>query len=221
MILPRLGLIYSVPGVVCVILSFQERRPKLLRQLGALILLLAAFNVYVEEWRAIGSANFITISVALIVGFLVAYTHWTIQLLKQAGVDRKGFAFRIAFLPIVYALSISVALLLPQIQAMENPPLVIYCFVALICVLHVPAFAFGTSRALGGTDGPLNWVPLKTQSTPVRDVLLALSLPTFASLLLQLATPGDWRLFFLDVTIVFAISILFAIAGGRGRVARS
>jgi hypothetical protein len=178
--MPALGLVYFVAGVTYITCGFLKGKPSLLRQLGAVTLSVAAFNTCVELRRYFASSNppigFLAIYVALIFGFLGAYTAWIIQLLRYAEIT--GSRFRTAFLPLVYALSLSVTLLLPRIVTLENPSLVIFCFVVLICILHLPALAWGIGARVPETNRISRWVWQGAQSSITRTIGLALLIPS-------------------------------------------
>ncbi len=209
MTIPLLGLTYCVSGAVYIFRGLLGRGAKPLVQLGSVILVLAAFNVYVEEWTGPHGHSFIAIAILLIMGFIGTHTQWSIALMRRVAVAPRRSLFSIAFLPIVWILSASVVLLLPGLETWENPPLAVYTFIVFICVLHVPCFAAGKTKALkavGQRDRPV-----ASSSSFLWDAFIALIAPTLVTLFVQLTARDDWRLFSLNIASAAANLSLVAI----------
>ena len=98
---------------------------RLLIPLGVVIAALATLNAYVEEWRYLEPKNlkqsqYLLVSSALLLVFLSAYTRWTLHLRQQCKGQMITSNLLRSFLPVVYVLCFSVALLLPQIRSTET-----------------------------------------------------------------------------------------------------
>jgi len=111
----------------------------------------------------------------------------------------------------------SVLLLLPRIQELENPPVAVYAFVALMATLQVPAFAAGKDRILKTVDKRLLLgVPSSSSSFPLA-VSVFLLVPSLITRFIQILVRDDWTIFSLNV--VFAGANLALVMISRPRLA--
>src|ERR1700738_3366399 len=147
MVAPFFGIAYDVAATACAIWSFYRVEAKPLYSLGALILVIAAVNAYIEEWTNLKSFNFEGLALLLTFGLLWAYSMLILSLMERGGMKKRSTAFVSAFLPIVHIFSIGLAFALPDMKTDENPALTFYIFLVFILVIHVPAFAYGKSQA--------------------------------------------------------------------------
>jgi hypothetical protein len=146
--MPFFGLTYLVTGILCVASGLLGKWMKPLRLLGILILVVSAFNIYIELWKNSYAHAFVVTTAILFICFLVAHGEWTIALMRQTVSAKRAHLYHIAFVPFLWMLGASLLLLLPQFRDLENPPLAVYAFLALMSTLQVPAFAAGKDRIL-------------------------------------------------------------------------
>jgi len=113
----------------------------------------------------------------------------------------------------------SVLLFLPQFQKLENPPVAVYVYVALMSILQVPAFAAGKDRILKTADKRLLLgVPGSSSSFPLV-VSVFLLAPTLITLFIQLLVRDDWTMFSLNA--IFAGANLALVMISIPRLAHS
>jgi hypothetical protein len=212
---PLFGLIYLLTGALCTASGLLSKNLKLLRTLGLLILAISAFDTYIELWNAAHINTFVAITAILLICFLVAHAEWTIALMGQLITAKRTHLYYMAFIPIIWMLGASVLLLLPQFRDLENPPMAVYAFLALVSTLQVPAFAAGKDRTLKTADKHL----LLDVSGPFSVFTLIVSsfllLPTLITLFIQIFTRDDWILFSLNTVIVGANIALVIISRTR------
>jgi hypothetical protein len=208
---PLCGISYALAGTAGFLWGFRRRQP--LQAAGIVILFVAAINTYSEEWGILRKYD---VALPLLVGFLSAYTVLSLRLMRQVGITKRRSAIAHSFLPVVYALAVSFAFFLPDIMKTdENPPLTLYVYLLLILAIHVPAFAFGRSRAiqsgLASSATSLGSNP-QTYFSYLWKPLLVLGAPLLVCLVIQAARQDDWRLFGSNLVITIVLALLFLIA---------
>ena len=215
--LPFFGLAYGLAGTACILWGLRKNNPKILRALGALILFFGVFNAYAETWKTLRRMSFENATFLLLAGFLCVYTWFILQLMEQAGIARGRAAFVSSFLPVVYLLSVGLMYALPELRTLENPPLAVYSFLVLIFFIHVPAFAFGKSKATKSAPETSNLVSSgrKKSSNFFPEALFALATPLLITLVVQITMRDDWRLFGSNAAATSAIALLLASATKR------
>lgn len=215
MTFPVFGLTYCASGILSVLGGLLSRNERSLIKLGVVILVFSVFDAYVEEWRSSYANTFMSLSILLLLAFFLAYTEWSVALMRHVVPARRGHLYLIAFLPIVWMLSGSMLLLLPRFQKWENPPMAVYAFLVFICVLHVPAFAAGKDKTLKTADKQFLLSPSDFPPLLLPGAIAALLTPTLVTLCVQIAARDDWRLFSLNAILVGANLALTMIARPR------
>jgi hypothetical protein len=210
--LTQFGLAYLISGVACVLYGLVDRRVRRSIELGLMLLVMASFNLYIENYGNMHGRTFIGMSVLLVLGFVGIYSHWIIALINQVIAAPRRYLFSLTFLPIVWFLSISLILVAPGFARWENPPLALYMFVTFICVLHVPCFLVAKGKAQGSILKRTAELP-KTTSLFIRSALIGFVAPALFILFVQLTARDDWRLFSLDIALSFTNMSLVIIAG--------
>jgi hypothetical protein len=215
--LPFFGLAYGLAGTACILWGLRKNNPKILRALGAVILFFGAFNAYAETWKTLRRISFENATFLLLAGFLCVYTWFTLQLMEQAGIARGRAAFVSSFLPVVYLFILGFGLNLQQAETLENPPFVAYVFLVLVLFIHVPAFAFGKSKATQTGSKPTSPVSpdRKNSNHFFPKALFALATPLLITLVVQITMRDDWRLFGSNAAATSAILLLLASATKR------
>ena len=218
---PLIGLTYAFAGTCWGLLWLRRKSEAALRALSAVMLAIAALNGYIELWPRWKSVGFETAALLLVLVFLWPYSLLSIRLMESTGVARGKRAFFSSQLPVIYLLFLGMVLVnLHDLSTFDDPPLAMYIFMVLVCVLHVPAFVAGKTRmaeyqaklgrspAFPGTNGP--------PSARVRSAGLALATTLFIALVVEGVVGSDWLLLSLDAALSGALALLFLISSGRG-----
>lgn len=206
---PLFGVTYGLAGVVCGLLWLRGHKNKVLRSLSAVILVIAALNISVEEWGGFQRSRFENAALFLIGFLLWAYATLCIRLMEEVGVAGGRTAFLSSFLPFFSVVLVGLALALPSLLKLENPPLALYMFIVLICFIHVPAFAYGKTQAM---RAPIEDSNLGLSTSLLRRAIVALVAPLLVELTLQAVLRDDWRLFSLNVGMTLAIVALLLVS---------
>jgi hypothetical protein len=211
--LPLFGIAYGVTGVACG-LWWLRNNHKALKAVCGVILAVAIVNGYVEEWGRLKRIRFDYAVLLLIVIFLWPYTTLCIRLMENLGITNRLAAVWSSYLPVVYLLMTGMALASPGMIKLENLPLAFAYFLALVCSLHVPAFAAGKSQAMNVLGSPKTSQALARRSSTslLRGAITALGAPLYIALIVQNTMRDDWRLFGADVVITVAIISLCLIS---------
>jgi len=212
------GVTYLVTGVLCAASGLLGKRMRPLPVLGILILVVSAFNIYIEFWKSSCTRTFVVISTILLICFLVVHAEWTIALMGRVVSAKRAHLYFIAFVPLIWMLGASVLVLLPQFQALENPPLAVYAFLVLMSVLQVPAFAAGKDRIVKTVDKRLLLGVSGSSSFPLV-VSVFLLVPTLIMLFIQILLRDDWAMFALNA--IFAGANLALVMISRPQLAHS
>jgi len=212
------GVTYLVTGVLCAASGLLGKRMRPLPVLGILILVVSAFNIYIEFWKSSCIRTFVGISTILLICFLVVHAEWTIALMGRVVSAKRAHLYFIAFVPLIWMLGASVLVLLPQFQALENPPLAVYAFLVLMSVLQVPAFAAGKDRIVKTVDKRLLLGVSGSSSFPLV-VSVFLLVPTLIMLFIQILVRDDWAMFSLNA--IFAGANLALVMISRPQLAHS
>jgi hypothetical protein len=216
---PLFGVTYLVTGILCAASGLLAKRMRPLRVLGILILVVSAFNIYIELWRSSYIHTFAVITAILLICFLVVHAEWTIALMGSVVSAKRAQLYSIAFVPFIWMLGASVLLLLPQFQDLENPPVAVYAFLVLMSTLQVPAFAAGKDRVLKTVDTRLLLGVSGSPSSFPLVVSVFLLVPTLITLFIQLLVRDDWTMFSLNA--VFSGANLALVMISRPRVAHT
>jgi hypothetical protein len=211
------GLTYLVTGILCAASGLLGKWMKPLRLLGILILVVSAFNIYIELWKNSYVHTFVVTAAILLICFLVAHGEWTIPLMRQTVSAKRAHLYYIAFVPFIWMLGASILLLLSQFRDLENPPLAVYAFLALMSTLQVPAFAAGKDRILKTVDKDLLVSGFPSSFPLVVSVFLLV--PTLVTLFIQILERDDWTMFSLNT--IFAGANLSLVLISRPRVGHS
>ena len=217
--MPLFGATYFATAVFCASTGLLAQTMRPLRALGILVLVVSAFNIYVELWRSSYMYSFIMIAAVLSICFLVAHTEWTISLMRSVVSGKRSHLYVITFVPLIWMFGASVLLLLPQFQRLENPPAAVYAFLALMSTLQVPAFTAGKDRILNTVDKSSLPSAPDNSSSFFLAVSVFLLLPTLITFFIQMRTRDDWTMFSLNV--VFAGANLALAIISRRRAAGS
>jgi len=216
---PLFGVTYLVTGVLCAASGLLGKRMRPLRVLGILILVVSAFNIYIEFWKSSSIRGFVVITAILLVCFLAVHAEWTIALMGSVVSAKRAHLYHIAFVPFIWMLGASVLLLLPQFKDLENPPVAVYAFLVLMSTLQVPAFAAGKDRILKTVDKRLLLAfPGSSSSFPLV-VSVFLLVPTLITLFIQILVRDDWTMFSLNA--IFAGANLALVMISRPQLAHS
>jgi hypothetical protein len=147
MTLPLSGIAIAVAGSASIIWGACKKNGESIKYLGATVLVTGAFNAYIEDSRALTTlVEFKNVVLILLIGFLWTYTMLVLSLLRKPQNRRRG-AFSASFLPLLYVLALGLAIEVPSMKNDENPPAEAFLFLVFILAIHLPAFAFGRSRA--------------------------------------------------------------------------
>jgi hypothetical protein len=217
MSVPFFGTTYAVAGTICVLLGLRKTHLRILSVLGALFFAVAVLNLYVENWASLKTLDFHSTTSLAAIGFLAAYTSLSLRLMQQAGVSSLRAAFFSSYLPVLYALAVGLTAAAGSMQSLENPPLVFYTFIVLICILHVPAFIAGKTQAMRarGQLQTSRQIGVMRSIGLLRWPLLALGAPLLITLIIQVTTRTDWRLFGINAVLSASILTIFAAAQTR------
>jgi len=212
--LPPFAIIYGLAGIASGLWFSRASSSAVLRALSGVVFAIAVLNGYVEEWVNLRRVRFDYSALFMVVIFAWPYAALCVQLMKQLGINKRSSAEWYSYLPIVYLLLVSLAVASPGLSKLENPPLSLYIFVAFICVLHVPAFATGRSQlAKLQRDGQVFQLgDVGLSRSIIRRGLVCLAVPLLISVIVQVATLDDWRLFCSNAVITAAIASLFIIS---------
>jgi hypothetical protein len=206
-----LGLAYGIMGTSYLVAGFAKRKLKILTELSTILLSLAAFNIYIDECKNCHGQSFVGTTTIIIFVFGAARTYWLNAMLRQVRLKHR-FWFWEAALPIMWVLLFSILSQLPKIDTLENPPLVVYCFVVLAWILQAPMYIAGLSKAATTINSSISSLDLDIDATKfLRTALLALIIPTCISFFVQIMFSDDWRLFFFNLTLIFTDLLLIGI----------
>ena len=174
---------------------------------------IAALNIYVEQWPSLKRIDFQAAAILLLIGFLWPYTALSMGLMELLGITGRRQRFVSSFLPLIYALALSFAMILPSLKTLESPPLGLYMFIVLMAVIHIPAFAAGKSRAMKVRRDFSAFQATNSNRHPplLKTPILALASPLLIILILQITMRDDWRLFGLNAVLTAAIASLFVV----------
>lgn len=175
---------------------------------------MGALDAYVEGWGVLRQARPDYAVWFLLAIFLLPCATLSIRLMEQM----EGMSWRTAvwssYLPIVFLLFLGLEMAIGPRGLVDNRPFALVIGVTLICVLHVPRFAYGKSdvvkimrksEILGAGTSKLSPEILKGAAA-------GLGVPILINLSIQVATRGDWRLSGINVVMTAAIFSLFLIS---------
>ncbi len=132
-------------------MTFSRSNGRLLVPFVFVLAWILAIDSYVENWGrlklTLTESKLTDLLVLSIFGFLAIHTYWLMNLLDLIGFRGGKSKFIIAFLPVIYSISLSLLILMPETKSLENPPFATYCFLTLIVFLNIPALAAGIDRA--------------------------------------------------------------------------
>lgn len=193
-------------------------RGSLLLPFALLIVWIAAVNVYAGFWGSlkaeVSASSLLGVSIGLVLSFIAIYTYWVANIVFQLGFRDRRSSFTIAFLPVIYLLSLSVIVEMSDINTFENPPLVTYCYLTLIVFLHVPSLALGLDRAQANRAIPREIPPT---TLPLNPIIVASILTFVCSCLIQALRSADWTIVGLNGAFLLAATLLAVVASRRVR----
>jgi hypothetical protein len=142
--LPLPGMAYALTAVGCAGWAILKKTNNLLWPLSGLILSIAGQNTCVEEWATLKRVPLESAMALLILLFVFAYRSFCLRLIERTGLRPVWIKEQYAFLVLVYVGVAVIGLLAVRSSSDENPPYVLFIFVAFVCALHVPTFAYGS-----------------------------------------------------------------------------
>jgi hypothetical protein len=213
--LPLCGITYILSAVGCATSAFCRKTENILWPLSALTFSVGILNLCCEERLTISHLPFVGIALVLMVVFLSAYRWLCLRLIERTGL-RSGISSEIySNLPIVYAGLTALAVLSPSFTKRENPPLVLYTFIVLVCAIHVPSLKFGKSRIdkyVADSGITLSKESTDFSSGFFKIAIAAMGIPLLVSLVAQGVLLGDYRLSTINaamVTEIFSLLWIF------------
>lgn len=213
MTLPISSIAYGLCAVGCAVWAVCRRVDSIPWSLSGLILSIAVLNAYTEKWPLFKRLRFEYVLPVLVVLFLLPYRSLCLRLIERTGLRARLIKEMYSYLIVVYAGLIATMMLSLVFSKDENPPLVLFVFIAFVCAIHVPMFAAGVSKVVAfvtrtGTVAKTNpGVSLRLLMT----VTLVMGTPLILSLI-QAVVRDDYRLFTVDAAMTAIIFSLFAIS---------
>jgi hypothetical protein len=208
--LPWFAIVYGAAGVSTItygVLRAPRSLERLVASLGAVAISIGLLNLFVEKGGRPGESlpGFGKLAVLLIVVISLALRALSVRLMEMTVSDRK-LAERFTMLPFVYFFLIGVAVSTKDIASFERPALGLYMLVALACLLHVCAFAFGRAEAVRRLVGTGKLQPVFANQNVWRYAIPALIVPTLLALAAQfIVGDDDWRLIATDIVVTAAL----------------
>lgn len=213
----RVWVIYGTTGALGAIVGLLRKRLRTLAYVGAVLIALAALNRYVETWNQSGLSHFLETEIVLLMIFLGAYSWFAAGLLREPlkkNLTQRLWASGSLFL---YAWCLGLLVIAHVLKNDENPPFTMLVFLALVCVLHVPAFAAFNER-FSVRGGPP--APQASQASCLFPVVLILVLSLAAAVVFQFSGSSDWRLLIPNAIISACISGLLLLTRTGSRPGR-
>lgn len=214
--LPLFGITYGVTGIVSGAWWLRQVHSRALLALSGVIVAMAALNAYVENWAMFERTRPDYTICLLLAIFLLPYATLSIRLMEQM----EGMTWRPAiwssYLPLVFLLLIGLAMAIGPGGSTDNRPIALFIGVALVCVLHVPMFAYGKGdvvkimRSSGISGAGIS----KMLPEILKQAIAGLAMPILITLGIQVAMRDDWELFGINVVMTVAILSLFLISRG-------
>jgi len=213
--LPVVAIAYALSAVGCAIWAILKKTDRILWSLSALIFSIAILNAYVEEWPKLKWLRFEHTAPVLIVLLLLSYRAFCLRLIGRTGLQTLLSKETYSFLVLVYAGFIAMILLLPVFAKDENPPFVLFTFVAFVCALHVPMFAAGRNKVAKFVASRGVVVPKASPDISWRFITPAvgiLAIPLVLTLIFRAVYHDDYRLFAVNIVLAAIIFSLLALS---------
>jgi hypothetical protein len=214
---PWFGTSYVTCGLLWmayVSLRFAPNVRKLFLPLGGLMIGMGALSGFVEQWSNLKDVPFKPVALFILIIFFWPYRALCVQMIRAQGIDRSSMVERFSFLPLIYILLFSVWLLTPKFLEEELPPLELYVWIVLVCVLHVPMFGLGKSAAikfLEQTSFPENSRE-KFSAGVWGNAAVSLCVPLLITFIVQCKMGDDWRLFGINAVMTVVLLSLLLIS---------
>src|SRR5579863_4917091 len=209
--LPLFGIAYAMAGIAFGSFWLCVSADSVLRALSGVVVAMATLNAYIEGWEPLRRIRPEYAVLVLIILFLLPYAFLSIRLMEL----QEGMCFRPAvwssYLPIVCLLFLGLGMALGSQRTTDNLPKMLFVGIALICVLHVPMFAYGKGDVVKAMrNASVRNAGISRLSPDIfRRAVLSLAAPLLVVLVLQSAIGKDWTLLGTDAVTTAAILSLF------------
>lgn len=218
--LPAIAIAYALVAICCAAWAIFQKSDKLWWSLACLVLSISALNACAEQPAAMKRFPFAWSAAILVILFVLSYRSVCRRLIERTGL-RADFAKEgYAFLPQFYIGCGAIYLVaIVHSGGDEKSPLALFAFVALVCAIHAPGFAYGTSRvrefaAPRGLLSPharpeITWRVIAAVAGMLVAPIIILAWP------LKALTDDDYRLVSVDTVMAAVIVSLMVISRSK------